>query len=156
MFKREIQVEDIEYVLKTGIRIKEVILKINHFQVSSCWVLSITDHCMLLHQPTNLETVIITTYEPDVKLWDDNFTTKKRNIMTCLICKNGTTRKGKVTVTLERGRSIIAIKEVPAQICQNCGEYYLDAEMTKEVLRKAEQAAEKGVIIEVITMDKVA
>jgi len=76
--------------------------------------------------------------------------------MTCLICKNGTTRKDKVTVTLERGHSIIAIKEVPAQVCQNCGEYYLDAEMTKEVLKRAEEASEKGVEIEVIKMGKVA
>ena len=75
--------------------------------------------------------------------------------MECVICKNGTTRKGKVTVTLERD-SIIAIKEVPAQICQNCGEYYLDPETTKEVLKRAEQAAEKGVEIEVIKMNKVA
>lgn len=65
--------------------------------------------------------------------------------MECVICKNGTTRKGKVTVTLERNGSIIAIKEVPAQVCQNCGEYYLDAEMTKEVLKRAEQAVNKGV-----------
>jgi len=76
--------------------------------------------------------------------------------MECVICKNGTTRKGKVTVTLERNGSIIAIKEVPAQVCQNCGEYFLDAEMTKEVLKRAEQAIQKGVEIEVIKMNKVA
>jgi YgiT-type zinc finger domain-containing protein len=76
--------------------------------------------------------------------------------MECVICKNGTTHEGKVTVTLERSGSIIAIKEVPAQVCQNCGEYYLDAEMTKEVLKRAEQAIEKGVEIEVIKMNKVA
>jgi len=74
----------------------------------------------------------------------------------CVICKNGTTRKGKVTVTLERGQSIIAIKEVPAQVCQNCGEYYLDSEMAGEVLKRAEEASKKGVEIEVIKMDKVA
>ena len=76
--------------------------------------------------------------------------------MECVICKNGTTHLGKVTVTLERNQSIIAIKDVPAQVCQNCGEYYLDLEMTKEVLKRAEQAVEKGVEIEVVRMDKVA
>ena len=76
--------------------------------------------------------------------------------MKCVICKKGTTRKGKVTVTLERDQSIIAIKEVPAQVCQNCGEYYLDPEMTNEVLKRAEQAVKKGVEIEVIRMNKVA
>ena len=76
--------------------------------------------------------------------------------MKCVICKNGTTRKGKVTVILERGQSIIAIKEVPAHVCQNCGEYYLDAEMAGEVLKRAEEASKKGVEIEVIKMNKVA
>lgn len=76
--------------------------------------------------------------------------------MECVICKNGTTEQGKVTVTLEREGSIIAIKEVPADICKICGEYYLSAEMTKEVLKKAEDAFEKGVEIEVIKMGSVA
>lgn len=70
--------------------------------------------------------------------------------MDCVICKNGTTDPGKVTVTLERGNSLIAIKEVPADICNNCGEYYLSAEMTKEVLKKEDEAYSKGVDIEVI------
>lgn len=76
--------------------------------------------------------------------------------MECVICKNGTTELGKVTVALEREGSIIAIKEVPADICTNCGEYYLSAEMTKEVLKKAEDAFKKGVEIEVIKMGSVA
>jgi len=76
--------------------------------------------------------------------------------MECVICKNGRTKKGKVAVTLEKNGSIIAIKEVPAQVRQNCGEYFLSDEMTKEVLTRAEQAVEKGVEIEVINMNKVA
>ncbi len=76
--------------------------------------------------------------------------------MECVICKNGSTKKGLVTVTLEKSGSIIAIKEVPAQICQNCGEYYLDAEMTTKVLKRAEIAVKNGAEIEVIKMEKVA
>ncbi len=76
--------------------------------------------------------------------------------MECVICKNGATHQGFVTVTLERNGSIIAIKEVPAMVCNNCGEYYLDADTTKDVLAKAEQAIEKGVEFEVINMNKVA
>ncbi|MGD9930157.1 MAG: type II toxin-antitoxin system MqsA family antitoxin [Mangrovibacterium sp.] len=76
--------------------------------------------------------------------------------MDCVICKNGKTRKGKATVTLERAGSIIAIKDVPAQVCQNCGEYYLDAETTRKVLARAEQAVKKGAEVEVISMNKVA
>ena len=80
----------------------------------------------------------------------------KNEIMECVICKNGTTEEGKATVTLELEGSIIAIKEVPAQICNNCGEYYLDQETTKEVLHKANEAYKKGAEIEVINMKKTA
>ena len=76
--------------------------------------------------------------------------------MECVICKNGTTQQGLVTVTLERNGSIIAIKDVPAQVCNNCSEYYLDAMTTNEVLNKAEQAILRGVEFEVIRMTKVA
>jgi YgiT-type zinc finger domain-containing protein len=80
--------------------------------------------------------------------------TQKNSPMECLICKNGTTRKGKATVTLERGGSVTVIKAVPAQVCENCGEYYLDAEMTEEVLKRAGEAVDRGVEFQVINMDK--
>ena len=76
--------------------------------------------------------------------------------MDCVICKNGTTEPGKVTVTLEKEESIIAIKEVPANVCMNCGEYFLSREMTSEVLKKAEEAFRKGVEIEVIKLNSLS
>jgi len=76
--------------------------------------------------------------------------------MKCVICKNGETTKGKATVTLERGESIVVIKGVDASICNNCGEYYLDQETTKEVLQKANEAYGKGAEVEVINMKKSA
>ncbi|MBN1927812.1 MAG: type II toxin-antitoxin system MqsA family antitoxin [Prolixibacteraceae bacterium] len=76
--------------------------------------------------------------------------------MECVICKNGMIKEGKVTVTLEREGTVVVIKDVPAMVCQNCGEYFLNEEMTARVLSKAEKAAERGVEVEVINMDKVA
>ncbi len=81
---------------------------------------------------------------------------QKNNTMECVICKNGKTSKGKVTVTLERNGSIVAIKNVPANVCDNCGEYYLSEKMTREVLKRANDAVKKGAEIEVIKMGKVA
>jgi YgiT-type zinc finger domain-containing protein len=77
-------------------------------------------------------------------------------MMECVICKNGMISDGKVTVTLEREGTVIVIKDVPAQVCQNCGEYFLSEAMTIEVLSKAEMAVQKGVEFEVINMNKVA
>ncbi len=60
--------------------------------------------------------------------------------MKCIICKNGETKPGKVTVTLEREHTIIIIKDVPAQICNNCAEYYLSDKVTERVLEMAERS----------------
>jgi len=45
---------------------------------------------------------------------------------------------------------------VPADVCNNCGEYYLSTEITTKVLKKAEEAFNKGVEIEVIKLNSVA
>ena len=46
--------------------------------------------------------------------------------MKCVICKYGETAPGKVTVTLEENGATIVIREVPARVCQTCGEEYVD------------------------------
>jgi YgiT-type zinc finger domain-containing protein len=48
--------------------------------------------------------------------------------MKCVICKQGDTRPGQVHVALQRGNSMVVIKNVPAHVCVNCQEYYLAAE----------------------------
>ena len=70
--------------------------------------------------------------------------------MKCALCRQSDTSSGKVTVTLERGGTVIVIKEVPAQVCGNCGEYCLSEEITREVLRMAETSVQKGVEVEVM------
>ena len=70
--------------------------------------------------------------------------------MKCVICKLGQTHKGFTTVTLERGSATVIIKDVPADICDNCGEYYLSENITDSVQKLAEQAFEHGVEIEVL------
>ena len=70
--------------------------------------------------------------------------------MKCLICKQGETHDGFATVTLERGRTTVIIKEVPADVCENCGEYYLSDEVTGKIEEVAEQAVRHGAEIEVV------
>jgi len=72
--------------------------------------------------------------------------------MTCAVCKIGETKPGEVTLLLERGESIIIIKDVPAHICENCGERYFDADVTREVMQRAEEAVQKGAELEVLRM----
>jgi len=70
--------------------------------------------------------------------------------MNCVICKNGTTAEGFVTVTLQRNSSIIIIKNVPAEVCDNCGEYYLNDDVAGTVLRIAEKATENNPEVEIL------
>ncbi len=71
-------------------------------------------------------------------------------MMRCVICKHGETKPGHVTVTLERGETTVILKGVPAEVCEDCAEYYLSEEITEQVLERAEQAARKGVEVEII------
>ncbi len=70
--------------------------------------------------------------------------------MKCSLCKVGETAPGVVTVTLERNGSKVLIKDVPAQVCTNCGEYYLDETVTAQVMAMAMRAAEARSELQVI------
>ena len=69
--------------------------------------------------------------------------------MKCSICKQGETHPGTATVTLEREATVTVIRSVPAEVCADCGEYYLDAATTARVLEQAESAAKRRVEVEV-------
>lgn len=60
--------------------------------------------------------------------------------MNCVICKLGETHAGTTTVTMARGETTIIVKKVPAQICENCGEYYLSEEIPTQILAMAAEA----------------
>ena len=70
--------------------------------------------------------------------------------MKCVICKTGDTRPGKATVTLQRGETTVLIKEVPAEVCGNCGEYYLDDEVARRVYGQAEDAVNRHTELEIL------
>lgn len=70
--------------------------------------------------------------------------------MKCVICRQGETRAGRTTVTLQRSETTVILKGVPAEICDNCGEYYLSEQVTASVLERAEAAVGKGVEVEIL------
>jgi YgiT-type zinc finger domain-containing protein len=69
--------------------------------------------------------------------------------MKCVICKVGKTQPGRATVTLERNGTTLVIKNVPADVCANCGEEYVNAETTELLLKTAEEAVRSGVQVSV-------
>jgi YgiT-type zinc finger domain-containing protein len=70
--------------------------------------------------------------------------------MKCVICKTGQTRPGKTTVTLHRGATTVLIKDTPAELCQNCGEYYLSEEVAGRVYADAEAAVRRQAELEIL------
>jgi YgiT-type zinc finger domain-containing protein len=70
--------------------------------------------------------------------------------MKCVLCKNGVTRPGTVTVTLERGKTVVVVRDVPADVCENCGEYYLDSAVAQEVYQRAEGAVARNAEVEIL------
>ncbi|MEI8025850.1 MAG: type II toxin-antitoxin system MqsA family antitoxin [Pseudomonadota bacterium] len=70
--------------------------------------------------------------------------------MKCVICKHGSTDAGMVSVTLVRGKTVVVFKEVPAQVCPNCGEYYLEVDVSKKLMERATSAVNAGTEVEIV------
>lgn len=65
------------------------------------------------------------------------------------MCKNGKTTSGFVNVPIVRDDKIIFFKKIPAEICDNCGEYYIDSAIAKDIYKKAEERMNEGVEMEI-------
>ena len=70
--------------------------------------------------------------------------------MDCVLCRSGETRPGTVTVTLERGKTVVVVRDVPAEVCGNCGEYYLDSPVAQRVYEHAEAAVDRNAEVEIL------
>jgi YgiT-type zinc finger domain-containing protein len=67
----------------------------------------------------------------------------------CVVCKQADTQRGVATITLRRGEATFVMKDVPAQVCRNCGEEYVDAQVAAEVLRSADNLTRAGAQVDV-------
>jgi len=69
--------------------------------------------------------------------------------MKCVVCKQAETRPGVTTVILQRGDATFVVKDVPAQVCPNCGEDYVDASIASELLRSSEALSRAGAQVDI-------
>ncbi|CAN5825171.1 hypothetical protein BH23ACT11_BH23ACT11_24290 [soil metagenome] len=69
--------------------------------------------------------------------------------MNCVVCKQGETRPGTATVTLERDEMVLVFRKLPARVCQVCGEEYVEEDITARLLSAAEEAAQSGVLVDI-------
>lgn len=70
--------------------------------------------------------------------------------MECVICKTGETAPGHATVVAQRNGTVVIVKEVPADLCQNCGEYYLDEPVASKVYLQAEEAVKRHAEVSIL------
>ena len=70
--------------------------------------------------------------------------------MKCAICRNGYIQEGHTTVVLDRDETTLVFKEVPAYICDNCGEEYLSSETNRRLLELAKEAFNRRVSLEML------
>ncbi|RKT46925.1 YgiT-type zinc finger protein [Thiocapsa rosea] len=69
--------------------------------------------------------------------------------MNCCICKQGILTDGHTTMTLECDGVVLAFKQVPAHVCETCGEADMDEAVTRDLLALAERAVAAGVEVDV-------
>ena len=53
--------------------------------------------------------------------------------MKCLVCKHDQFKQGTTVLPIERGNAILLITDIPARVCENCGETYLEEETAQAV-----------------------
>lgn len=65
--------------------------------------------------------------------------------MRCAICKFGRVSPGVKTIMLNRAALTVIIKETPSNVCDSCGEGYMDAEVRADIRHILDQAEQDGV-----------
>jgi YgiT-type zinc finger domain-containing protein len=71
-------------------------------------------------------------------------------MMQCALCRDGELAPGEVTVTLQRGDTTVIVKQVPADVCGNCGDYFLSEAIAARVFDSAEEAVARGAEVEIL------
>jgi YgiT-type zinc finger domain-containing protein len=67
--------------------------------------------------------------------------------MKCVVCRHGETQPGTTTVTFHRDGYTLVVNEVPAEVCENCGEAYVDENVTQQLLEMASDARKAHVTV---------
>ena len=77
--------------------------------------------------------------------------TKNNDDSKCPLC-GGTKRWGTTTYTVDTGAGVVVVRNVKAEICQQCGEEWIDNSTARELERIVDEAREKRHQVEVLAM----
>ena len=68
--------------------------------------------------------------------------------MKCAVCRHGETALATATLTVQRDAVTLVVRGVPAQVCENCGEEYVDAGEADSIVALADATVELGAVFE--------
>lgn len=69
----------------------------------------------------------------------------------CPLC-GGEKAKGKTTFVADLGFGVVVVRDVPATVCSQCGEEWLDPETAERLERIVEEARRRRCEVEVLAM----
>ena len=69
--------------------------------------------------------------------------------MHCVICKTGEMKPDKASFTVQKEGAWLIFADVPAEVCNICGEAYFSYETTKELCQRAEALVNAGKAVEI-------
>ncbi len=69
--------------------------------------------------------------------------------MTCYFCKTGSTEPGYTSFVADRDDRLVAIRNVPALICRQCGEAYFENDVACALYEQIEKLRNKGNEVEI-------
>lgn len=68
----------------------------------------------------------------------------------CYFCIKGKLKKEKVDIVRWWGKELVALNDVPALVCQSCGERYFDAKVSQKIEERIEDALERKAAVQKI------
>ncbi|MBF0611006.1 MAG: type II toxin-antitoxin system MqsA family antitoxin [Magnetococcales bacterium] len=92
--------------------------------------------------------MVIVAYISELSLWEVAINQEKP--MKCAVCRHGETALGCITATLGQQETIVVVREVPAQVCRQCGEYYLDETIANRVFALASHSVQRHAQVEIV------
>lgn len=68
----------------------------------------------------------------------------------CPVC-GGFQRPGETTFTSDSGGTVVVVRQVPAMVCDQCGETFINAKVARQLEKMVASARRKGAQVEILT-----
>lgn len=72
------------------------------------------------------------------------------NMNNCYFCIKGKLKKKKVDIVRYWGKKLVVLNDVPALVCQQCGEKYFDAKVSHKIDERIQDTLKRKTFVEKI------